>query len=80
MRTKTLEFADFFGDRRNFGGSDKGKISRIETKYDPFTKIIRKIHINKFTLMIGRSCKIRGLLSKFDHSTFLLYWCVICGL
>ena len=44
LHSKLFKLANFFGNCRNFCCSDEREISWIETKYDPFPKIIRKFY------------------------------------
>jgi hypothetical protein len=48
LYAKLLEFTNFFGDRRNFGRSDEGKIARVETQHNPLAQILRKFYLDEF--------------------------------
>lgn len=40
LDAELLKLIEFAGDRRQFGGSNKGEITRIKTDQDPFTQVI----------------------------------------
>jgi hypothetical protein len=72
FNTQLLKFGVFFGDRRNFGGSDKGKITRVKTKYRPFSQVIGQFDIDELSLLVSRRNKVGCFFSYVNHLLHLL--------
>ncbi len=53
--SKFFKFAVFFGDRRNFGSSDKGEIAGIKAQDYPFSEKLGKLYLDKVAIVIS-SC------------------------
>ena len=54
LHAELLEIVIFFGNCRNFGRSDEGEVTRVETEQDPLAEILRQLHGHELALVVGR--------------------------
>jgi hypothetical protein len=67
-----FELSMFLGDRRDFGGSDKGEVTGIETEEHPFAEVVGQFDGSEFAVEICGSGKIRGFFTNLNHGTLSL--------
>jgi hypothetical protein len=67
FHSELLELGIFLGDRRDFGGSNKGEVTWIEAQQYPFPEILGEFEIDELALMIGRRFEVWGFSSDQDH-------------
>jgi hypothetical protein len=77
IRAQRLKILVLGSNCRQFGGSNKGKITGVKAQYYPFAAIIRKFNVPEAAIQIGRGLKIRGGFADFgNHVVLLLGWLV----
>lgn len=75
-----LQFVEFGGDRRQFGRSDKGEITRIKAQHDPFSAVIGELDVLEPNPFDKRGCfEIWGFMPypSSGHLDLLLCGCFL---
>jgi hypothetical protein len=73
LNAQRFQLFEFDGNCRQFGGSDKGEITRVEADHNPLALIVRQLDVLKAPIYIRAQLKIwRRLANTREH-----LWCLL---